>query len=159
MGSGDIKSILLNTTKAASMGPISSNPFRFWLLTIGLGILGGFLYILPKFVPLPGIKNNHIYHNSMTRGLTMNARSVFLGLGIAGILAYGVFYMNNNLLWPLITLLMVGLITWLVLYYEKQKINNPTRSASPDITGWLGVITGTYLIGFYVLLYLSLIHI
>ena len=155
MGDGDIKSILLNTTKASSTGPVANNPFLFWLLTIGLGILGGLLYILPKFIPLPGIKNNHIYHSSMTRGLKVNVRSVFLGLGIAGIILYGVFYMNNNLLWPLITLALVGLITWLVLYYEKQKVNNPTRSASPDITGWLGVITGIYLIGFYILLYWS----
>ncbi len=155
MGDGDVKSILLQTTKASSTGPVANNPFLFWLLTIGLGILGGLLYILPKFIPLPGIKNNHIYHNSMTRGLKVNVRSVFLGLGIVGIILYGVFYMNNNLLWPLITLALVGLITWLVLYYEKQKTNNPTRSASPDITGWLGVITGIYLIGFYVLLYWS----
>jgi len=155
MGDGDIKNILLQTTKASSIGPVASNPFQFWLLTIGLGILGGLLYILPKFLPLAGIKNNHIYHNSMTRGLTVNVRSVFLGLAIAGIIIYGVFYMNHNLLWPIITLLLVGLITWLVLYYEKQKINNPARSASPDITGWLGVITGVYLIGFYILLYWS----
>jgi len=40
MGDGDIKNILLQTTKASSIGPVASNPFRFWLLTIGLGILG-----------------------------------------------------------------------------------------------------------------------
>ena len=155
MGDGDVKNILLNTTKASSVGPIAQNPWRYWLLTIGLGILGGLLYILPKFMPLAGIKNNHIYHNSMTRGLTVNVRSVALGLAIVGILLYGVFYMNQNLFWPIVTAVIVGLIIWLVLFYEKQKVNNPARSASPEITGWLGIITGVYLIGFYIFLYWS----
>ena len=155
MGDGDIKSILLNSTKNASVGPIAQNPMLFWFLTIGLGILGGILYILPKFISLPGIKNNHIYQNSMTRGLQVNVRSLFLGLTIAGILLYGVFYMNYNFFWPVVTLLLIGFITWMVLYYEKQKVNTPTRSASPEITGWLGILTGIYLIGFYILLYWS----
>ena len=155
MGDGDVKSMLLNTTKASSVGPIAKNPGRYWLSTIGLGILGGLFFIMPSFIPLPGIKNNHIYHSSMTRGLQMNIRSVFLGLAIAGILLYGVFYMNQNLFWPVVTALIMGLIIWLVLFYEKQKVNAPARSASPDITGWLGVITGIYLIGFYILLYWS----
>ena len=155
MGDGDVKSMLLNTTKASSVGPIAKNPGKYWLLTIGLGILGGLFFIIPSFIPLPGIKNNHIYHSSMTRGLTVNIRSLMLGLTIAGILLYGVFYMNQNLFWPIVTALIMGLIIWLVLFYDKDKKNSPTRSASPDITGWLGIITGIYLIGFYILLYWS----
>ncbi len=155
MGDGDVKNMLLNTTKASSIGPIAKNPGRYWLSTIGLGILGGIFFIIPSFIPLPGIKNNHIYHSPMTRGLTVNIRSLMLGLTIAGILLYGVFYMNQNLFWPIVTALIMGLIVWLVLFYEKQKVNTPARSASPDITGWLGIITGIYLIGFYILLYWS----
>ena len=61
--------------------------------------------------------------------------------------------MNHNLLWPAITTAMIGLISWLVFFKQGSKENNPQRSASPDITGWLGVMTGVYLIGFYILLY------
>ncbi|MEM1123045.1 MAG: hypothetical protein AAGJ18_21565, partial [Bacteroidota bacterium] len=150
---GSIKDYKFSLVKSASVGPIAQNPFRWFLLTFGLGILGGLLYIFPKFIPLPGIKNNHIYHNSMTRGLEVNIRGVFLGLTIAGVIIYGFFYMNKNLLWPAITAAMVGLISYLVFFKEKSKENNPQRSASPEVTGWIGVITGIYLIAFYVLLY------
>ena len=78
MGDGDVKSMLLNTTKASSIGPIAKNPGRYWLSTIGLGILGGLFFIIPSFIPLPGIKNNHIYHSPMTRGLVVNIRSCLL---------------------------------------------------------------------------------
>ncbi|MEM6319798.1 MAG: 4Fe-4S dicluster domain-containing protein [Bacteroidota bacterium] len=150
---GNVKDYVFSTVKSASVGPIAQNPIRWFLLTFGLGILGGILYIFPKFIPLPGIKNNHIYHNSMTRGLKVNLRGLFLGLTIAGIVIYGIFYMNHNFLWPAITVALIGLIIWLVMYKQGSKQHNPQRSASPDFTGWLGVITGTYLIGFYILLY------
>jgi len=150
---GSPKDHLFGIVKSASVGPISQNPMRWFMLTFGLGILGGLLYILPKFIPLPGIKNNHIYHNSLTRGLQVNIRSLFLGLTIVGTIIYGIFYMNHNLLWPAITAAMIGLISWLVFFKDGSKGNNPQRSASPDITGWLGVMTGVYLIGFYILLY------
>ncbi len=150
---GNTKDYMFGVVKSASVGPIAQNPMRWFMLTFGLGILGGLLYILPKFISLPGIKNNGIYHNSLTRGLQFNIRSIFLGLTIAGTIIYGIFYMNHNLLWPAITTAMVGLISWLVFFRQGSKENNPQRSASPDITGWLGVLTGVYLIGFYILLY------
>ena len=81
---GSPKDYLFGVVKSASVGPIAQNPWRWFMLTFGLGILGGLLYILPKFIPLPGIKNNAIYHNSLTRGLEFNIRSIFLGLTIAG---------------------------------------------------------------------------
>ena len=153
LGDWNIKDYTLATVKASSIGPIAQNPSKWWLLTIGLGIVGGLLFILPKFIPLPGIRNNDIYHSSMTRGIKVNIRSLFLGLTIAGIIIYGIFYMNHNFLWPTVTLVIVALISWLVLYKEGQKDKVPPKSASPSLTGWLGVFTGIYLIGFYILLY------
>jgi ferredoxin len=153
LGDWNIKDYTLATVKKSSVGPIAQNPILWFFLTFGLGIIGGLLYILPKFIPLPGIKNNHIYQNSMTRGLKVNIRSLFLGLTTIGVLIYGIFYMNHDLLFPILTAVLIGLITWLVLFKQDSKKNNPQRSASPNITGWLGVITGVYLIGFYILLY------
>ncbi|GIV30662.1 MAG: hypothetical protein KatS3mg029_0013 [Saprospiraceae bacterium] len=37
----------------------------FFLLSIGLGVLGALLYILPKLRELPGIKNNGIFHSKL----------------------------------------------------------------------------------------------
>jgi len=46
----------------------------------------------------------------------------------------------------------MGIITYLVIFKDQAK-HADTRSASPDITAWLGILTGVYLIGFYVFLY------
>ncbi|MEL6924807.1 MAG: 4Fe-4S dicluster domain-containing protein, partial [Bacteroidota bacterium] len=52
-------------------------------------------------------------------------------------------------------LAVLAFIAWQI--YRKEKANNhngePARSASPGYNGWLGIATGVYLIGFYILLY------
>ncbi len=73
--------------KASSKGFLPGSTWLVFLFSIGLGLLGAFLYILPKARHRPGIKNDHIYHSSMHH------------------------------------------------------------------RGWLGIVTGLYLIGFYILLY------
>jgi len=153
IGDWKIKDYVFTNTKSASNGPVSSNPFLFWMFTIGLSILGGLLYIIPKFLAHEGIKNDHIYHNSLTRGLKLTPRAIFLASAIIGILLYGFYYMKEHLFWPVITIAVAAIITYLVFFVEKQKYNTPTKSASPNITAWMGMFAGTYLIGFYILLY------
>ncbi len=153
LGDWKLKEYTFDVLKATSSGLVPNNKLLFLFLTFGLGTIGGLMYILPKFSKIPGIKNDHIFHSSMTRGLTFGPRSAALALTIVGTLIYGFNYMNGNLFWPIATAVITLLIIGLVLYYEKQKLNAPTKSASPDITGWLGLITGTYLIGFYIFLY------
>ncbi|NVJ85689.1 MAG: 4Fe-4S binding protein [Algoriphagus sp.] len=52
--------------KAALDSPVQDLPFLFLASSIGLVILGGLFYILPKFRDEPsGIKNNGIFHSSM----------------------------------------------------------------------------------------------
>ena len=91
---GKIKEYMPSAVKASADGLVANNKGLFWLLTIGLGVLGGLIYILPTFLKIPGIKNNQIYQNSMTRGLTLNVRSFFLATTVVGVLLYGVFYTN-----------------------------------------------------------------
>ncbi len=153
IGDWEIKDYMLNMVETSSTGVVSRNKGIFWLLTIGLGILGGLLYILPTFLKIPGIKNNQIYHDSMTRGLQLNIRKFFLVATSVGVLLYGIFYMNSNFFWPAVTLVVILLIIYLVLFRDQEKERGDNRSASPNITGWLGMITGIYLIGFYILLY------
>ncbi len=148
------KSSAFSIVKASAFGPVSNNPLLFFFLTIGLAILSGLFYILPKFSEIPGIKHNHIYHSALTRGLEISWRSIFLGAALIGILLYGVFYMNQNLFWPAVTLIVTLLIGFLVLQGKNTEIKLPARSAGPySASAWLGIITGVYLIGFYILLY------
>lgn len=144
----------LELTQGAARGPVSSNPWLWLFLTFGLAIIGGLLYILPKFRGHPGIKNDHIFHNPLTRGLNLGWRSVVLGAGILGILGYGLNYMGGKLFWPVLTAGVAVLIIALVLFAQRSLKNSPARSAGPEtISGWLGILAGTYFIGFYVLLY------
>lgn len=159
LGDWAMKDYALQTTKLSATGPVASHPLLFLLLTFGLGILGGLLYILPKFSGLPGIKNNHIYHSPMTRGLKVGLRGAFLATTIVGVLVWGMFYMGGGWLWSLLTVIVGSFIAWRVLIKEKSKEEQPARSASPGITGWLGVLTGVLLIGFYLLLYWAPQHI
>jgi polyferredoxin len=159
LGDYAMKEYAMKATKQSATGPVADNPLLFLLLTFGLGILGGLLYILPKFSGLAGIRNNHIYHNAMSRGLKVGPRGAFLAAAILGTLVWGMFYMGGGWLWSLLTLLVGGFIGWRVMYKEGSKEQEPTRLASPNITGWLGVLTGTLLIGFYLLLYWAPQHI
>lgn len=153
------KDYTYQATRKSAAGPVASQPLLFFFLTFGLGILGGLLYILPKFRLIPGIKNDHIYHHAMTRGVSLGWRSFFLGAVMISMLLYGVFYMGKAYFWPAVSAMTALLIIGLVLFAEKQKRNSPTRSASPQATGWLGIFAGLYLISFYVLLYWAPQHI
>lgn len=159
LGDYAMKEYALKATKQSATGPVADNPLLFLLLTFGLGILGGLLYIIPKFSGLAGIRNNHIYHNAMTRGLKVGPRGAFLAATILGTLVWGMFYMGGGWLWSLLSVLVGGFIFWRVMYKEGSKEQQPARSASPSITGWLGILTGVLLIGFYLLLYWAPQHI
>jgi len=143
---------------STAQGPVQDKPWLFLFLTFGLAIIGGLLFILPKFTEQAGIKNNGIYHHPLTRGLKFNTKMMFLIPTILGVLIWGFIY-QNNLFWPLVTLVIAGLITYLVFFREQSKDNNPQRNSCPVHTGWLGLIAGTYLIGFYVLLYWAPVYI
>ena len=153
MGDWVVKDYVFNTTKASSTGAVVEHPWLFLFLTFGLGIIGGLLYILPIFNLIPGIKNNHIYQSALTRGLEVRPRSIILITTILGVVLYGVNYMGSQWFYPMLTLAATGIITLLVFYRDGAKDRDPAKSASPDLTAWFGVVTGTYLIGFYILLY------
>ncbi len=152
---GDTKSLTFSLTNASLKGFAAENTFLAFLLSFGLAILGGLLFMIPKFFTLPGIKHNGIYHNSATRGLKVGWRSFFLVATIIGVFMAG--YFQSGLLAVYSLLVGAGILgyTW----WEGKTKNkedfgaNAPRSASPSVSGWIGIMTGTLLIGFYVLLY------
>jgi len=158
LGSWKIEEYTSTIVSSSAKGPVPNSPWLFLLLTFGLAIIGGLLFILPKFTENPGIKHNGIYHHSLTRGLKFNVKMMFLITTVVGVLIYGFFY-AGNFFWPLITFVIAGLISYLVFFKDRSRHNNPQRHSSPVNTGWLGVIAGIYLIGFYVLLYWAPVYI
>ena len=154
MGDGYLKGQLTPLVMSASEGPVSRNPMLWFALTFGLAILGGILYILPKFASEPGIKHDHVYHSALTRGLNLGWRAALLTVTTVGILAYGVYYMGGDYFWPGVTALVAGVIAALVFFAQRSIKNDPPRDAGPDLaSAWLGIFAGAYFIGFYLLLY------
>lgn len=59
----------LYITKAASRGFLNQNVWLMFWLSIGLACFGALTYFVPKlWLTLPGIQNDHVYHNPATRG-------------------------------------------------------------------------------------------
>ena len=152
LGNWKIEEYTNTIVKSTAKGPVQNNPLLFLFLTFGLAIIGGLLFIIPKFTEHPGIKHNGIYHDSLTRGIKTNYRTGFYVIGFLAILAFG-FIKLHNLFWPIATLAMALLITYFVYIRQGSKENVPAKSSSPINTGWLGLFAGIYFIGFYILLY------
>jgi len=95
--------------KTATIGWVAKNKGLFWLLTFGLSILGGLLYILPNYKILgpAGIKNNGIFQHSATNRGT---------LGLVAFIYFVSFY--------------------LLLYFFPNYLINPILSVDP-IKNWL----------------------
>lgn len=153
------KSQLTGWIKGGATGPVSNNPWLFFLLTIGLAALGGILYMIPKFAGQPGIRNDHIYHNPLTKGLDLGWRGFFLAATIIGILVYGFYYMDDKWIWPAVTGILGAIIIGMVLFAHGS-FGRDVRNVEPEgISGYLGILAGIYFIGFYVLLYWASQHI
>ena len=145
--------------QSAATGPVTDNPWLWFFLTIGLAVLGGVLYMIPKFQTQPGIKNDHIYHSSLTRGLNLGWRTFFLAAATVGIIAYGIDYMDDKYFWPAITA-VVGLIIIGLVLFAQRSYNRDVRDAGPEgLSAYLGIFAGLYMIGFYVLLYWASQHV
>jgi len=153
MADWQIKDYIKDTTFSSGTGWVSNNPFTGFLLTFGLAIFGGLLFIIPKFFQPAGIKNDGIYHSSLTKGLQFGPKVFILISTIVSVLIYGYFYNGGNFFWSIVTTIIALIIVAMVFFYEKEKEHSPVRSASVSITGWLGMLFGLYLICFYVMLY------
>ncbi|CAN5426390.1 hypothetical protein BH23BAC3_BH23BAC3_28660 [soil metagenome] len=78
----------LYITKGAGTGVLEGNLMLFFWLSIGLASLGTLIYNIPKiWEHLPGIKNDHIFHNHATKG-----GAIGLIIGIFLIAFYIVLY-------------------------------------------------------------------
>ena len=152
---GDTKGYVFSLAKGSLKGfAAEHSTLAFWL-SFGLAILGGLIFMVPKFFTLPGIKHNGIYHASATRGLKVGWRSFFLLATIIGVFMAGYFKSGMLAIYcALIALAIVGYTWWEAKTKNRESLGGARpRSASPSATGRIGILTGTFLIGFYIALY------
>ncbi len=144
------KNYLTALTKASTQGPLYGRSKLALWLSIILAAFGALLSFLPDLKLLPGIKNNGIYHSSATRGLNLYTRYFLLGAVVLTIILYA---LGQSMLLILSLLVSLGLIAFFVIRSEKNHNGSKARSASVSPIAWIGMITGAYLICFYILLY------
>ena len=82
-----IKNLKFHLTKNANSGFVANFNFLLMLLTIGLGIIGALMYILPGSRSLPGIKHDGIFHSS-----NKNKGIIGIAIGTMLILFYIILY-------------------------------------------------------------------
>lgn len=153
MGDGDISSYVFSLTKYSAGGLLPGNTALFFMLSLILGIIGALMYLLPDLQLIPGIKNNHLYLHPATRGVTNQVRLLFLGAAALASVWVGFF---KALLPAVITIIAAAFIIFRI--YQTNKKQNIDGSKSRTVTatkglGWIGLVTGIFLIGFYILLY------
>ena len=130
---------LFSLTKYSASGLLPGNSNWFFLLSFILATLGGLMYLLPDLNLIPGIKNNQIYDSPATRGITFQARMIFLGMTILASVIMIVF-----------KYLLIGILTivaGLFIIYKIQKTNKENKvsfAKTRKVTatkglGWIGI--------------------
>ena len=145
-----IKNYLFALTKYSSPGPLNGRSGLAFILSLILGSIGALIYFLPDLKLIPGIKNNHIYHSSATRGISKGIRWFMLVVVLLVILFYAI---TQSVLLTIGVLLTCAIIGFSIYKSEQSHNKVAARSAAPLKTGWIGLVTGIFLISFYVLLY------
>ncbi|MEM6966121.1 MAG: 4Fe-4S dicluster domain-containing protein [Bacteroidota bacterium] len=153
MFGGDIDHYLFELTKYSATGLLPDRSSLFFLLSFILGSLGALMYLLPDLNLIPGIKNDHIYQSSATRGITFKSRMIFLGAAVLASILMGIF---KYFLIGILTIVAGAFIVYRI--YQTNKANDVSFVKSRPVTatqgmGWLGASVGIFLIAFYVALY------
>lgn len=130
----------------------------FFFLVFVLGTIGALLYLLPGLKKLPGIKHDGIFFNQFQKGILPILEMV----AVAGVIAISLWVVwqnenNNGPAYVRTALVFTALILVLIGSYEYFKEGRmPWKPGTSSVgNGWLGMLLGTFLIGFYVILYFS----
>ena len=153
MSDYDVKNYIFLLTKSSSIGLLPSHSGLFFFLIFILGSIGALMYILPDFKLPAGIKNNHLFHNSVTRGTSAGFQFVLTSLVISAV--FVIMLMEGAVFYFVISLLVASAMIGLIFLAEKKALGNrPKLFISNTIrSGWIGISLGFFLIGFYIILY------
>jgi polyferredoxin len=154
MSDYDIKTYIPSLTQATVVGGmVPDNPGLFFFLIFGLGSLGGLMYILSDLKKLPGIKHNRIYHSAAMKGIVPGFQVVAVSLTVATA-CYFCWVASNGFFYLVCTLFLSFFTLASIYWYERKERKNPGAIGHSSVgNGWIGILLGTFLILFYVVLY------
>ncbi|MGH1338194.1 MAG: 4Fe-4S binding protein [Aureispira sp.] len=158
MGDGTVVEInkQLLTSNVSSL--TGNNAGLFFFLVFILGSIGALMYILPGAQKLPGIKHDHIFFNQFQKGIV----PVLQMLGVTGVFLGSCYVLWNAVDYEqgafhlYITVGITAVIMGLIGLFEYKEGRAPWKPGNTTIgNGWLGMLLGTFLIVFYILLYFN----
>lgn len=154
MGDYYLTDYLYPLTRYSSTGLLPNNVGLFFFLIFILGTLGALMYILPDLSKIPGIKHDHIFHRSATTGII----PIFQILMVVGTILYTLYeiYQDGAMYYFYGVLGFVVAVLGLITAYEareRRKIPPLAPKSTSLGNGWIGVVLGTFLISFYIVLY------
>ena len=152
MSDGDVKGYLASISKDSATGLLPNNAGLFFFLIFILGSIGAFMYIVPDVSKIPGIKHDGIFHSAVTKGIIPILQMVLVTITIA-VTCY-IMYSEGALFYLKCTLLFTAAVLALIYFKESRERKQPWAPGSSSIgNGWIGIIMGTFLILFYIVLY------
>ncbi|MFK7796355.1 MAG: 4Fe-4S binding protein [Aureispira sp.] len=158
MGDGTVVELnkQLLTSNVSSL--TGSNSGLFFFLVFILGSLGALMYIIPDVRKIPGIKHDHIFFNKFQKGIV----PVLQMLAVSAIVISSCYVMWNTQAYEQgyfyvgITLGITAVVMLLIGLFEYKEGRAPWKPGTTTIgNGWLGMLLGTFLIVFYILLYFN----
>ena len=154
MGDSYLKDYLYPLTRYSATGTLPNNKGLFFFLIFVLGSLGALLYILPDWSKIPGIKHDRIFHSAAMKGVVPIIQAILVALALIG--SFVVMWQNEALFYFGLVLAITAIILGSIIYQEarERKKLSPLAPKSTTIgSGWIGVVLGTFLITFYIVLY------
>jgi len=141
------------TTATATGGMLPNNVGLFFFLIFVLGSIGALMYILPDAQKISGIKHDGLFQSSFTKGIVPILQTLAVGttIFISCYLAYiepqARLYFSGTAVFTLIVMMLIFLA-------ERRERKGPWSPSQTSIgNGWMGVVMGTFLISFYIILY------
>lgn len=148
LGSWRISEYKLRILKNSHAGMVARYPWLFIFLTFGLAIIGGFITFIPIYKAPPGIKNNGVFHNSLTKGIPRKWQR-YIGYTIVPVmLIVGALIGGGT---PLT--LILTLITGVAIYLRVERSSFKDRASGDAAYGAFAVIASILLVMFYIALY------
>lgn len=148
LGSWRISEYKLRILKNSHSGVVAKYPWLFICLTFGFAVIGGLLTFIPIYKAPSGIKNNGVFHNSLTKGIPRKWQR-YIGYTIVPVmLVLGALIGGGT---P-VTLILT-LATGVAIYLTVERSTFKDAKIAGHAFGAFAVIASVLLVLFYIVLY------
>lgn len=130
------KDYFFHIVRNSGIGSISNHPLPYLSVILILCFISALFTIKNHYRRSPG-SNDDVFHSPLTGGVGGKMKNALIILTILGIVLYGYFFMQENFIWPALTLVVIGVIVFVVQSTSSQSpIARIYKSFTPN--AWVG---------------------